>query len=92
MYGNLYLSNQVDGAFGAEDQELVLALAATAGIAIENARLYEESQRRQAWLRASAEISEVLLAPQSNRDPLRVIVDSMKRLAGADAVTVGPHH
>ena len=88
VYGNLYLSNQVDGAFGAEDQELVLALAATAGIAIENARLYEESQRRQAWLRASADIGEVLQASQLTHDPLRLIVDSMKQLAGADAVTV----
>ena len=90
VYGNLYLSNQVNGAFSAEDQELVLALAATAGIAIENARLYEESQRRQAWLRASAEISAVLLAPQK-QDPVELIVESMKRLAGADAATVVRH-
>jgi signal transduction histidine kinase len=88
IYGNLYLSNHADGAFSAEDQELVLALAATAGIAIENARLFEASQRRQAWLEASADISAVLLAPQPTRDPLELIVQSMKRLAGADVVTV----
>ena len=35
-----------------EDEELVLALAATAGVAIENARLCR-SRRRQEWLRAS---------------------------------------
>ena len=91
VYGNLYLSNQVDGAFSAEDQELVLALAATAGIAIENARLFEASQRRQAWLEASADISAVLLAPQPTRDPLELIVQSMKRLADADVVTVVSH-
>jgi signal transduction histidine kinase len=91
VYGNLYLSNQVDGAFSAEDQELVLALAATAGIAIENARLFEAAQRRQAWLEASADISAVLLAPQPTRDPLELIVQSMKRLAGADVVTVVRH-
>ena len=88
VYGNLYLTNQVEGAFSAEDQELVLALAATAGIAIENARLYEESQRRQDWLEASADISAVLLAPHPTSDPLEVVVESMKRLADADAVTV----
>ena len=87
VYGNLYLSNQVAGAFSAEDQDLVLALAATASIAIENARLYEESQRRQAWLRASADIGAVLLAPQT-QDPLELILDIMKRLAGADTATV----
>ena len=44
VFGNLYLADRIDGGpFTAEDEELVLALAATAGIAIENARLYEES-------------------------------------------------
>ena len=58
MFGNLYLTDRIDGGpFTAEDEELVLALAATAGIAIENARLYEGSRRRQEWLRASGEIS-----------------------------------
>ena len=90
IYGNLYLCNQVDGVFGVEDQELVLALAATAGIAIENARLYEESERRQAWLRASADISAVLLTPQEHL-PLELIVESMMRLAAADAATVVRH-
>ena len=39
VFGNLYLTDRVDGEpFTAEDEELVLALAATAGVAIENAR------------------------------------------------------
>ena len=51
VFGNLYLTDRVDGGlFTAEDEELVLSLAATAGIAIENARLYEEARRRQEWL------------------------------------------
>jgi GAF domain-containing protein len=40
VFGNLYLADRLDGAaFTAEDEELVESLAATAGIAIENARL-----------------------------------------------------
>ena len=62
VFGNLYLSDHVSGAFSAEDEELVLALAATAGGAVENARLYEESRRRQQWLQASAEITAALLS------------------------------
>ena len=69
VYGNLYLTGRTDGEFTAEDEELALALAASAGIAIENARLYEESARRGEWLQASAEISGVLLSPGGNRDP-----------------------
>lgn len=90
VFGNLYLTDRTDGgAFTAEDEELVLALAATAGVAIENARLYEESRRRQEWLRASGEISRQLLDPEADySDTLRRITTSVKRLAAADVVTL----
>jgi GAF domain-containing protein len=38
VYGNLYLTNQSSGSFSAEDEQLVIALAGTAGFAIDNAR------------------------------------------------------
>ena len=90
VFGNLYLTDRIDGGpFTAEDEELVLALAATAGIAIENARLYEESRRRQEWLRASGEISRQLLDPEAEySETLHRIVTSVKRLASADVVTL----
>ena len=69
VFGNLYLTNRRDGNdFTAEDEELISALAATASIAIENARLYEESRQRQEWLRASGEISRNLLLSDGQRD------------------------
>jgi signal transduction histidine kinase len=40
IYGNLYLTNRAHGSFTQEDEDLVTALAATAGIAIDNARLF----------------------------------------------------
>ena len=90
VFGNLYLTNRVDGGdFTAEDEELIAALAATASIAIENARLYEESRQRQEWLRASGEISRNLLRSEDNEiDTLRRIAVSVKRLAAADVVSV----
>jgi signal transduction histidine kinase len=90
VFGNLYLTDRLDGSpFTAEDEELILALAATAGIAIENARLYEESRRRQEWLRASGEISRQLLDPEADyAQTLRHIATSVKRLAAADVVTL----
>ena len=66
----------------------MLALAATAGTAIENARLYEESARREQWLQASAEISGVLLSPGGDRDPLQLILNRIKELADADVATL----
>ncbi len=88
VYGNLYLTERLDGEFTAEDEDLLMALAASAGVAIENARLYEESRRRQSWLRASAEVSGLLLSPEGDLDPLQLIVDSVLTLAEADVVTL----
>ena len=88
VFGNLYLTRLGGGEFSNDDEDLVLALAATAGIAIENARLYEESRRRQRWLLASAEISGLVLSPTEGTEPLQLIVDHVLRLADADVVTL----
>jgi len=89
VFGNLYLAERVDGAdFSSDDEDLVVALAASAGVAIENARLYEESRRRQEWLRASAEISRDLLRPGLGGEVLVRIADAVLRLADADVVTL----
>jgi signal transduction histidine kinase len=88
VYGNLYLTNRVgEPEFTAEDETLLHALAATAGIAIENARLYEQSHRRQQWLRASADVSHRLLASDADSEALlEHIIDLIRRLATADTV------
>lgn len=87
VFGNLYLTEAVDGEFSAEDEELVTSLAATAGIAIENARLYEQAQRRQRWLQASMHITRQLLSAEGD-DPLSLIADQTREIADADIVTV----
>lgn len=45
--GTLRLVDRVGGRFTAEDEELVTALADTAGLAIDNARLHDDLQRQQ---------------------------------------------
>jgi signal transduction histidine kinase len=46
VLGNLYLTEKHGGAeFGLEDEQAVATLAAQAAIAIENARLYEQTER-----------------------------------------------
>ncbi|WP_253259085.1 GAF domain-containing sensor histidine kinase [Subtercola boreus] len=87
VYGNLYLSNQANGLFTDEDEQLVTALAATAGIAIENARLFAETKRRQAWSAASAEITSALLSGERH-DSISLIVNRVLGLSGADLVCV----
>jgi signal transduction histidine kinase len=61
VFGNLYLTEKLDGGpFTEEDQELASALASAAGVAIENARLYDDTRRRQRWLEAGLEVSDQL--------------------------------
>ena len=87
VYGNLYLSNQSSGEFSEDDEQLVVALAATAGIAIENARLFAETHRRQAWAAASAEITAALVSTDEGNS-LNILTARMLTLADADVVWV----
>ena len=87
VYGNLYLSNQPSGQFSVEDEELVVALAATAGIAIENARLFAETVRRQALAAASAEITAALLSTDEG-NTLSILTARILKLVDADVVWV----
>lgn len=87
VFGNLYLSKASSTEFSAEDEQLVEALAATAGVAIDNARLFAETRRRQAWSAASAEVTAAMLSTELN-DPVAIVVGRVLELAEADLVTV----
>jgi signal transduction histidine kinase len=87
VYGNIYLSGYDHDHVSAEDEEMIASLAATAGVAIENARLFQEAHRRQEWLRASTEITRQLLA-SDGEEPLQVIARRLGQIADADAVNV----
>lgn len=87
VYGNLYLAERFEGFFSEEDQELLVALAATAGAAIDHARLFDESQRRHKWSAASAEVTAALLA-EGYHDSLALIADRVASLADAELVCV----
>jgi signal transduction histidine kinase len=85
VFGNLYLTNKRGGGEFTEDDEAVLvALGAAAGVAVENARLYEAARRQQRWIQASAEVTTRLL---SGSDPAEVLADVTRQaleLSGAD--------
>jgi signal transduction histidine kinase len=87
VFGNLYLTEHPDGAFTEEDTELLEALAATAGIAIDNARLYEDSVRRERWAAAAAEMSAAMFSDETGR-PLQLLADKILQLTDAATVLV----
>ncbi len=89
VYGNLYLTEKEGGAdFDEEDEALLVALAAAAGVAIDNARLYEEARRQQRWLRASSEVTRRLLSGASSDEMLALITQQTLDMSGADLVAL----
>jgi signal transduction histidine kinase len=89
IFGNLYLAEKRDAAeFSDDDEEIVVALAAAAGVAIDNARLFTLAQRRERWLAATAEITGVLLGTVRRTEALRLIARRAREVAGADLVLV----
>jgi signal transduction histidine kinase len=89
VYGNLYLTEkQGGGHFDEEDQAILTALAAAAGVAIENARLFEEARRQQRWLRATGEVTRQLLSGASTADVLTLVTEQALEMAGADLVAL----
>lgn len=84
-FGNLYLTEKRGKvAFTREDEQIVMALASAAGLAIQNARLYEASRQREQWLEASSSITTRLLSGASASDVFPELVAAARRLANAD--------
>ncbi|GAA4545483.1 sensor histidine kinase [Amycolatopsis samaneae] len=89
VFGNLYLTEKRGAAEFTPDDEVVLeALAAAAGVAIENARMFERSKTRERWLAAVAEINGGLLGGASAADTLGLVADRACEVVLADGVFI----
>jgi signal transduction histidine kinase len=89
VFGNLYLTEKKDGGdFDQQDVTILTALASAAGVAIENARLYDESRRQERWLRASADITQRLLSGSEADQVLAAVTEQALEIAGADLVVL----
>ena len=92
VFGNLYMTEKQHGEFTAEDEAVLTALAAAAGVAIDNARLYEEGEVRRRWLGAVSDVRAALLDASSSQEALAVVAARVADLTEADAawVLTGP--
>ncbi|MFD8479441.1 GAF domain-containing protein [Kitasatospora sp. NPDC059673] len=94
VFGNIYLTDKRGAAgFDDDDESVIATLAVAAGVAIDNARLYEEAQRRQRWLTATAEINRRLLSGSSRTQVVELIAQRACDISGArqaDVLTVLP--
>jgi signal transduction histidine kinase len=89
VFGNIYLT-QKQGAeeFTEEDQEDLVVLATQAGVAIENARLYEETRQRERRLEAVREVATAILAGTDQEAVLELIARRARELVGASLSTI----
>ncbi|MFJ9697168.1 GAF domain-containing protein [Kitasatospora sp. NPDC101183] len=84
VFGNLYLTEKKGGgAFTPEDEQVVHALAAAAGVAIENSRLYEEGRRRERWIAGANAVTSALLSTEQAEGALTVAAEQVRELADA---------
>ncbi|GAU70517.1 putative two-component histidine kinase [Streptomyces sp. NBRC 110611] len=89
VFGNLYLTEKRGGAeFDAEDESVLSTLAVAAGMAIDNARLYEEARRRERWQQAGGEITASLLSGSPQSEVIGLIAGSAKDIADAELAVV----
>ena len=88
VFGNIYLTEKQGSAeFTEEDEEALNVLATQAGVAIENARLVDESVRRERSLEAISDINAAILQGEAADDVLRRVVVSARQLIDGDGAT-----
>ncbi|WP_423247524.1 GAF domain-containing protein [Streptomyces decoyicus] len=89
VFGNLYLTEKRGGgSFDADDEAVLTTLSIAAGVAIDNARMYHESRRRERWLEALGEITRSLLSGTDADEVLQLIAQRALEVAGADCAAV----
>ncbi|WP_405915478.1 GAF domain-containing protein [Streptomyces sp. NBC_00728] len=89
IFGNLYLTEKNGGTeFDADDEAVLRTLGAAAGVAIDNARLYDDARRRERWLAASSELTRTLLSGADPTDVLHTFTVTVRELSDADLVTL----
>lgn len=89
VFGNLYLTEKQFGdEFTEEDERIALTLAAQAGVAIANARRYENEKRRLHEMKSVQEVARAILATLDLDELLPLIVRRARHLTAADTVGV----
>jgi signal transduction histidine kinase len=89
VFGNLYLTEKKDAeAFTDQDEHALVMLAGQAGVAIENARLYQEAHDRARRLEAIREIATAILAGTNPDQVLGLVARHARELVGADLATL----
>lgn len=88
-FGTLYVTEREDGApFDADDEAVLVALAAAAGVAIDNAQLFRRARRHQEWAEAIGELTQTLLEGRHERAALARMVKRSRDLGSAELAMI----
>ncbi|MEU3065059.1 GAF domain-containing protein [Streptomyces subrutilus] len=94
VFGTLYLTEKRGAAdFDAEDERVLATLAIAAGVAVDNARRYEEVRLRERWLAAGSDFTSALLSGSSDIEVLEGMLERARDIISADMCVfyqVGP--
>ncbi|NUV66173.1 GAF domain-containing protein [Streptomyces sp. CAI-121] len=85
VFGHLYVAGKRPGPFTDTDLGLLRVLAAQAGIAIGNARLYGTARQRERWIAGAAAVTTALLTGTDAADALMTVAEQARVLADASA-------
>ncbi len=89
VFGNLYLADKMGAEeFTADDEGILVALAAAAGVAIENARLFEAGRRHATWSEAISDLTHALLEREDEERAVRLMIEYAAELAGVSFAAV----
>ncbi len=89
VLGVLAIYHPVGFRIPAEEVEFLESLATHAALALENARLFAESRRRQETAETLAAITQTLTASLDLRTVLPRVADAIRELFGADGGSIG---
>ena len=93
VFGNLYLTDKRSAPEFSEDDEAILgALAAAAGVAIDNARLYDSVRVQQLWGEVIGNATQSLLAGRDQFEVLAEVVPEIRELTGAASCLIALSH
>jgi signal transduction histidine kinase len=89
VFGNLYLTEKRGAAeFSPDDEAILVALAAAAGIAIDNARQYEVSRQQRRWLATTGAVTQLFLEGRDEGSAMHFLAQRTWELSQAQLTMV----
>jgi signal transduction histidine kinase len=89
VFGNLYLTEKEGREeFSTDDEAILVALAAAAGIAIDNARQYERSRQQRRWLETTGEVTQLFLEGRDEKSAMDFLAQRTQELSHAQLAMV----